>query len=1032
MKNSFTIYDASAGSGKTFTLVKKYLSILLRSKRADTYRNVLAITFTNKAVAEMKRRIIENLSAFTSERTNLANNDMMKILAEETGLFENEIRQKSAEILKSIIHNYAAFEVSTIDGFTHRVLRTFARDLEIPMNFEVELNADDILSEAVDSLINRAGNDEELTKILIEYTLSKTDDDRSWDISRDLFQIARLLTNENNQKAIAILRDKSVEDFKKFRKRLSEEIKKGDQQLQDIGTQFFQLLERNGVDQKSFSRGSVPGYFQKLVNGDKNINFETRWAQHIDSDTLYTKTTPEDQKAQIDARQAEIAELFGHSKKVFFHIQFLEEVQKNIVQLSLLNEINREVEQIKADRNILLISEFNPKISQQVKDQPAPFIYERLGERYRHYFIDEFQDTSVMQWQNLIPLIDHNLSSTEENSSLTLVGDAKQSIYRWRGGKAEQFIELCGEQNPFPVEKEKIQLPDNFRSGSTIVNFNNEFFSFAADSLSFPAYAELFRRGSQQPKKGDYGYVNLRFLENSTKEEELENYPEEVLKIIQELDEAKFQRGDVCILTRTRREGVAVAEFLSENGIPVVSSETLLLSQSSEVLFIIALLKLSLQPENEEIRLEVLDYLMQQKFPESYTYEKLLDSLKHEVSHLFDWLREEQVDFQLEKIQRLSLYEACEYIIRSFELVTESDAHLQFFLDFVYESSQKNLGGIHHFLENWEKNKDRLSIVVPEADDAVKIMTIHKSKGLEFPVVIYPFANSKMQDTRKDNLWIDLEDEDIPVAYVSASKKMMDWNLSASEAYQELLHQNELDTLNVFYVACTRAAERLYILSNKNDKPSGTVADLLFDFAGNQLSANKNEFQIGTAEPAKTQKSEISSSVTARTFYTSSVQNEAVKIVTRAGAMWDSSQQEAIEKGEILHEILAFIHTSEDLEAAMIKAIAIGLISEDAKAEIQQQIEKIIHHPELRLFFSGEMKNINERDIIDSNGERLRPDRLNIDGKTVHIIDYKTGGFTDMHENQLRKYSEVLENMGYTIGERLLIYTHNPIRIEKV
>lgn len=250
MKNSFTIYDASAGSGKTFTLVKKYLSILLRSKRADTYRNVLAITFTNKAVAEMKRRIIENLSAFTSERTNLANNDMMKILAEETGLFENEIRQKSAEILKSIIHNYAAFEVSTIDGFTHRVLRTFARDLEIPMNFEVELNADDILSEAVDSLINRAGNDEELTKILIEYTLSKTDDDRSWDISRDLFQIARLLTNENNQKAIAILRDKSVEDFKKFRKRLSEEIKKGDQQLQDIGTQFFQLLERNGVDQK--------------------------------------------------------------------------------------------------------------------------------------------------------------------------------------------------------------------------------------------------------------------------------------------------------------------------------------------------------------------------------------------------------------------------------------------------------------------------------------------------------------------------------------------------------------------------------------------------------------------------------------------------------------------------------------------------------------------------------------------------------------------------------------------------------------
>lgn len=281
MENSFNIYNASAGSGKTFTLVKEYLTLLFTSNKKDRYKNILAITFTNKAVGEMKKRIIDSLSEFSNLNPGTKNNALLNIISEETGLSSTEIKNRSSEILKSIIHNYAAFEISTIDGFTHRVLRTFARDLGIPMNFEVELGADEVLMEAVESLISRAGTDKKLTKVLIDYTLSKTDDDKSWDISRDLFNISRLLINENHQKAIQALRTKDLEDFEKFSRKLRSDIKASEETLKASSDYFFELIQNNGIEEKWFSRGSVPGYFKKIKKGDQNINYNTNWAENI-------------------------------------------------------------------------------------------------------------------------------------------------------------------------------------------------------------------------------------------------------------------------------------------------------------------------------------------------------------------------------------------------------------------------------------------------------------------------------------------------------------------------------------------------------------------------------------------------------------------------------------------------------------------------------------------------------------------------------------------------------------------------------
>lgn len=984
----------------------------------------------------MKTRIIESLAVFSKAETSPENNPLLKAIIEETGHASETIRTKSTEILKSIIHNYAAFEISTIDGFTHRVLRTFARDLGIPMNFEVELSADEVLMEAVDSLINRAGTDKKLTRVLVNYTLSKTDDDKSWDISRDLFNISKLLINENHQKPIQLLKDKTLEDFEKFATKLRTDINIAEETLKLSADSFFELIQNNGVQESDFSGQYVPKHFRKLQLGNTSVNFNAKWAEKIAEQPLYPKKAAEDAKIALDSIQPQIVDIFNASKQAYFKIEFLTEIKKNLVQLSLLNEINREVEAIKKDRNLVLISEFNPKISEQVKDQPAPFIYERLGERYQHYFIDEFQDTSTMQWENLIPLINHNLSGTETDSSLTIVGDAKQSIYRWRGGRAEQLIDLSNLAiQPFQLLQNVKNLPDNYRSGSEIVNFNNSFFRFASSVLSYPEYSNLFKASLQTPKKGDFGYVNINFVEAANRDEEFEIYPEKILEIIKDLDAKGMNRKDICILTRKRSEGVAIAEFLNEHSVSVISSETLLLAQSSRVQFIVDLLAFSMNAEDDKLKLQIFDFLAEKYLSSEEAHKILVENLPKNGSEFFLWLSEFNIHFEMEQLKRLSLYEAVEYIIRSFSLVEKSDAYIQFFLDFVFETTQKTSNSLNDFLEKWEQKKDKLSIVVPETDNAVQIMTIHKSKGLEFPVVIYPFANSDLQDTRNDNLWLNINDENIPVAYVNASQKMLNWNENAAEAYNDLIYKNELDTLNVLYVACTRAAQQLYILSNYHEKAknSPNVSDLLTDYLRSAGKWNDElEYEFGNSEHIIASKKPENTSISNQHFYSSSTQNKAVHIVTRSGSLWDSKQQEAIEKGEIAHEILARINNFSDLDKAIKWSINSGMITLDSKEEMRELISGIIEHPELKQYYAIEARNLNEKEIITIEGQRLRPDRININGENITIIDYKTGGFVDTHTNQIATYANALSAMGFKVEKCLLIYTNNPIIIKNV
>jgi len=1036
-KNSFTIYNASAGSGKTYTLVKEYILLLLKADTSDSYKNILAITFTNKAVAEMKSRVIATLYKIAISTDD--NDLLLRDLQSETNLPIADIKSKTKNVLKSILHNYAAFDISTIDRFTHKIIRTFAKDLGIPINFEVELNIQQVLKEAVDRVINRAGEDKKLTKALLSYTLDKADDDKSWDISRDLFKFSGLLTQETHQPFVNLLKGKTLLDFEDYSHKLKKELKTVEDQISDVSAQFFDIINSEGLERLDFNAGHLFNYFSKLEAKNYAVSFGAKYQEQIEDEPLYAKKVAAHKKEILDQNQEVIALLFKTSRALIFKREYLKEILKNLNPLSLLSEISNEIENIKKERSLVLISDFNPTIAKEINNQPAPFIYERLGERYKNYFIDEFQDTSEMQWLNMIPLIDHALSTeqvTGETSSLTLVGDAKQSIYRFRGGKAEQFIDLYHHINPFNVEKNLHNLPSNYRSAEEIVKFNNSFFSYISDKFDNPLYRELFKNSSQEVKIDLPGYVNISFLESEKKEDEFEIHPERALDIINDLDGKGYSKGDICILTRTRKESFAMANFLSERGVSIVSSESLLVSNSPEVHFINAIFEFSQNPTDKNIKWNLLNYFTH-SLQIADPHRIIAGNIEKNDQDFFDWLSTYNIDFKIEEIRFLSMYEAAEYIIRTFSLIKTSNAYVQFYLDYIFEKVEKNSIGIQEFLELWEQDKDKLSIIAPKTEDAVIIMTIHKSKGLEFPIVIYPFANTKLKDVSRDHLWLPLPEglDDIPVGYLKASDKMLNWGEVESSAYQEKLEQSEFDNINVLYVAFTRASKQLYILSNlalkKGQEDEKVVSGLLIGYlkSKNLWDDAVANYDFGTIAPESSSSKESNNTIKQEHFFSSPTRSNSVKIVTNSSSLWDSVQEEAINKGLLVHNIMSEVDTAKDLPAAFNKFTSEENLSKDELLELEKLISAIFTHPETAEYYSDEYKIIRERDIIDATGEILRPDRLNIKDNKVTIIDYKTGNIQPYHQQQMNEYAHVISKMDFEVSNKILIYINNEVNI---
>jgi len=1022
----FYIYDASAGSGKTYTITREYLSILLKQDKVFAFQNILAITFTNKAAAEMKQRIIKALVYFAGLETEESHESLLDDVVSQTHLSKQEIKKKSLQILKYLIPNYAGFEVSTIDSFNHRIIRTFAKDLKLVQNFEIDLDTQPYIKQAIENLIEDVGYDKELTEWLVDFVQYKINRDKSGNIRLDLEDYAKLVLNEINYEALETLQQYNLKELKENKYQLQDKIKSIKQEIIATAEKFFKLIDSEGIEEKNFKGKYIPKYFRKLIGGEVQDKFESGW-HNIKETDFYTKTQSLEITEKIDSIRPEIEDIFLKSKSLCIEYHLSEKVLKSFVPLSMISEIQKRINHIKTEEGILFVNDFNRIISKHIKHQPVPFIYERLGEKFRHYFIDEFQDTSKLQWENLMPLVDNAITaehSDGNSGSLYLVGDVKQSIYEWRGGDPKQFLDLSQDNsNPFSIKAEKITLENNWRSSKTIVEFNNGFFNHAADYLTDPKHQHLYKNATQKHKKDLEGYVDIRFLKEQEDKSLMDN--QRILSLQGIIESVKSQGNelrDICILVRKNRFGTAIAEAFNdlENPIPVVSQESLLIASDVKVQLLTQFLKLVENYEPEHSIDFILSWFNYTHYDEALYHEALVQ-LKHLDYHVFfDHLKHYCIDFETSIYENLSLYDKAEYVLRALDMGADANAYIQFFLDEVFEFSTSSTKSMSDFLEYWNDQKSNKSISTSESQNAVNIMTIHKSKGLEFPVVIYAHANFKLADLSKTEDWVSVDENKfgVPFVYDNISKNSKTLSSSFEEVYHHNVSKQELASLNAAYVCMTRAVEQLYILSEPIRTRSVTFENILVGYLKHtgQYEDEKEHYVFGKQKSKVIAHSQNNipnqsnfESYPAQYYYSSLTADNHIKEILSG----------ALEYGREVHDYLQKIETINDVEKHHITH------------EVRQLLKEVINHHDLAGYFTKDWTIYNETDII-FNGALLRPDRVCLKNKEAVIIDYKTGKEDPSHLKQLTNYKEALEAMDYSVEKAYLVYIRKNIYVKSL
>ncbi len=1038
-KAPFTVYNASAGSGKTYTLVKNYLKILLNTTNPFQFQQILAMTFTNKAAAEMKFRVLEMLQDFSD---NNSENNMFQEIKTDLNLSEKILRQRAENILKSILNNYAGFNITTIDSFTYRLIKSFAFDLGLSLNFEVEMDATLILNEAIDSLLSKLGKDKNLTDTLINFSKEKANDDKDWDVTKELQNISKLLLNEEDILHLSKLKDKKITDFKQLDKLLFNRIKNFEKEWKQIAKDAFKSIEQTNLVKADFVRGGFYSFFEKLLKLDfKTLNFNGTLEKNIQKDHHQCSgKASASAKAEMATIKDKLIELYQKSKQFYaekYPDYVLDKlVKKSLIPLSVLKYIQKDLDEIKDDNNIKFNSEFNQIISKHLSEQPAPFIYEKIGEKFRHYFIDEMQDTSVLQWKNSIPLIKNALESENEkgeNGTLLLVGDAKQSIYRWRGSNPEQFIGLTKNENPFFVTKEIKTLGTNYRSHKNIIDFNNHFFTHIASYLGNLDYSKLYQNGNKQlfnSKKG--GYVAISFLEGIKNKEDRDiEYPKKIEEILKNL-EGKFHKNEICILTRKRNQGVTIANYLSERGIDVISSETLLIENSPKVQFIINILQIIVQPKDKLAKFEILNFLYNHNRIKQDKHTFFENHVHLNNFEFFKKLKEIDILFDYINFIHLPFYESIETIIRNFNLTKKSDAYVQFFLDIVLEYSYKKNTGLTDFLTYWDEKKDSLSIVVPQGKDAVQIMTIHKSKGLEFPVVIFAYDLDIYYTLNTEKTWFDglnpSNFNQFTTSLVAYNKNQLQ---ATGKAGQDIVKSKtdalELDNFNLLYVALTRAKEQLFILSEEN-KPKDKLKNyshFFQDFLSDNTNFTKqdNSFIFGDSNRESDIVKNPILTETQQGFISSPWQEHQITIVTNSSL--DTTFKDARKYGTLLHEILSKIDCKNDVHLVLNSFLNKGLIPVEEKENIKNILLNIVTHPKLEKYFTTEYESYNEREILTEDKHIIIPDKIAVKNNLATIIDYKTGAKEASHKIQINHYADILSKMNFKIQNKILVYINN-------
>ena len=1038
MKHFYNIYNASAGSGKTFNLVKEYLKILLTSDSLDSYKKILSITFTNKAVNEMKGRIIEGLHDLTKLDSATGINPMLELIKKETALTDEQIQLKSVSILKSILINYASFEVSTIDKFTQKIIRNFAYEIKLPVNYEVEIKAQDLLEEATAKLISQAGKDKELTRVLINFSFEKSANDKSWDIEYDLNNISKLLLNENHFEQINELHEKSLVDFENLKKGIDDSKVKIESEIINAAETCLQLIYSKTLEDTDFLSQALPKHLKKIKNKNFNSLYSSQLEVNIKNGYLYKKSLDEDKKNIIDSIKNELLTSFIEIKKNVYKLKFYQNIEANNRPLSIIKYINSELDIIKKERNVILISEFNKIVNNQIKNQPALFIYEKIGVKYKHFFIDEFQDTSMLQWDNLIPLIENSLSS--EESSLTISGDIKQAIYRWRGGEPEQLLKLCNNNTAFFIESNVIPLKTNYRSKNEIIKFNNSFFNHIGERvLTSDNHKSIYTNCMQETNNNIGGYVGLNILNPTDLLSKEESYNLKIKQIIEDGLKSGYSLKDICILVRTNSQGIEISDYLNSEDIEIISSETLLLNRSAEVKFIIEVLKFCSNSNLKNSKLDIINFLYEQHNLDISKHGFIKSLILKSKIDFFKELNNYKIYFDFTLLTKSSLYEAIEYIIFSFSLCNKSNSYIQYFLDFAYDYSNKNFASILDFINYYDSKKDSLSIVAPVGSNAVNVMTIHKAKGLEFPIVIYAYADIDIYKEKDAKEWYPVasdEFNEFNSLLLNFNKDFEYFGSIGKSIYDKHLNDQELDNINLLYVALTRAQNELHVICTNSSNPKGEeninkYSGILINYLkkNNYWEFNKELFEFGLKAKNNVINNK-SSTLLIEDFIINPKEIHQINIDAKSAMVWGTNVEKATSDGNLLHEIMSHINSKLDLDVVLQNLCENGTLDLKLKEKYNNLIDDILEHKELKQYYSSELLSFNEKEILIRNGNSIRVDRIVFTSDSdVCIIDYKTGRVKKEDYNQLNNYEKILSEMGYRVKNKIIINTVNELEV---
>lgn len=1069
MVKALTVYKASAGSGKTFTLATEYIKLLVMNP--TSYRHILAVTFTNKATEEMKMRILSQLYGIWKQLPDSDN--YMQHIIKKTALPAETVSKRAGEALHLLLHNYSYFRVETIDTFFQSVLRNLARELDLTANLRIGLNDAQVEEEAVDQLIESLTHGDVMLQWVLKYIMENISDDHSWNIIGQVKKFGKTIFRDFYKENSCVLHEKTADSnfFEAYTTQMKDIRQKALEHMKQIGEAFTDIMEAENleIDDIPYGKSGVAGFFLKLKDGifDESIVGKRVTDAAADASKWYKKG---------NCRALDI-EVIADSQLIPLLRRAIEErarqwklyksadlTLRHLNQLRLLSSIEQKVHELNSNANRFLLSDTQQLLHALIKDDDSPFIFEKIGSQLEHVMIDEFQDTSTVQWQNFKVLLRECMSHTDSGN--LIVGDVKQSIYRWRSGDW-RLLNAIDTEIPHSNDLMEVRsLDTNYRSERKIIDFNNAFFTEAARQEYLGQY-EDFPQGAEQlksayadveqkvpQKRGSNGMVSISLLPK-------EDYQEQVLASLVDTVDSLMERGilphEIAILVRTNSYIPMIADYFANQRpeIPIVSDEAFRLDASVAVNLMVQALHLLTHPDDILAKSTVAK-LYQNTVLSCQTTE---NELLIKGQNIDDLLPEAYIQ-HTDELLHLPLYELTERLYNIFQLdrLTAQSAYVSTFYDQISRFTLENSTDIDDFVNEWE-NGIRSKTIQSTETDGIRMLSIHKSKGLEFDNVIIPFCDWRLEHA--DILWCQPQEAPyhaLPIVPIDFGEKQMKGTIYEKDYLNEHL-QNTVDNLNLLYVAFTRAARHLFVIGRRGAKNTRsslieTVLPALqledSELEGVEDDKSPIRFRYGcltppSAEADSPNRSEnvflqpvTTLSAAINTYETKTEFRQSNK--SREFIEGEDEHQEAdsyIKIGSVLHSIFSTIRTTADIDHALMQLQNNGVLYDDevTREKVIGMLRKRLEDKRVSNWFSENWKVFNECSILqvkaDGSIEERRPDRVMSDGHITHVVDFKFGRPQAEHQQQVGEYMQLLRQMGMPNVKGWLWYVYSN-KIEEV